>query len=102
VGLRRAPDVQVDELVEQRLQDIAGADPRIGGDREPKLGGNREAEPVRAAAGATHLQLGLARGQRAGGEDGHLPQPGHLFTKVDPRNLEVRGMAPQLLCPSNL
>jgi hypothetical protein len=101
-GSGAAPDVQVNELVEQRLERVAGTDAGVGGDREAELRGHRETEPVRAAAGAAHLQLRLACDQWACGEDRQPPQPLHLFTKVDPRDQEVGGMAPQLFAPSNL
>ena len=50
VGFAGAADVEVDQLVQQGLEDVAGADAGIGGDREAELAGDGEAEPVGFAA----------------------------------------------------
>ena len=95
VCLVRAPDVEVDELVGQRLQHVPGADPGIGGEREAKLARHREPDAVGTLARPPHLQLGLARGERPAGECGQPPQPRHLRVKADAGDGEVGGMAPQ-------
>ncbi len=78
-----AADVEVGELVEEGLEDVAGADVRVGGDREAKLGGDGEAEPVGAAAGPAHPQLRGALGQRSGGEDGQVAEASQLGVEGD-------------------
>jgi len=42
MGLGGTADVQVGELVEERLEDVAGADAWVGGDREAVLSWNGE------------------------------------------------------------
>ncbi len=75
VGLGGATYVQMDQLVEERLQDVTGADSGVDGDREAKLGGDGEAEAIWALAGPSHLELGLPCRERALGEDGQGSQP---------------------------
>ena len=95
VCLGGAADVQVDELVEQRLQHVAGADAGVGGDGEAELGRHGEAEAVGAAACSPHLELGLASGQKTVGEHRQGPQPGHLLAKGDPGHEKVGRIASQ-------
>jgi hypothetical protein len=60
VGFGGATDVEVDQLVQQRLQHVTGTNAGIGGDREAELAGHSEAEPVGTGAGAADLELGSA------------------------------------------
>jgi hypothetical protein len=64
VRLGGAPDVEVSQLVEQRLERVPRPDPRIRGDRQPELGdGARAAPSARApapAAGRRRKPAGLA------------------------------------------
>jgi hypothetical protein len=50
-----SPDMQVHQLVKKRLQNVAGADPRVGGDGEAELARHGEAEAARALARPPHL-----------------------------------------------
>jgi hypothetical protein len=94
--LARRADGDVDELVSERLEDVAAADPRIGGDRDPVLAGDREAE---AGAGAARRppdgQLGRLRGEPpAGAAEGIEPAEAlELGTEVDSGDGVVAGGA---------
>jgi hypothetical protein len=58
----------VDQLVQERLEDVAGADPGICGNGKAELAGYGEAEPVWPPACSPHLEFGLAAGQGPIGE----------------------------------
>ena len=88
VRLARPPDVQVDELVEQRLQHVPGPDPGIGRHLQPVFGRDREADPVRSRARPPHLQLRPPR-QRAVGEDRQPAQAVELLVEAHPGDEEV-------------
>ena len=79
MGLRGAPDVEVDQLVEQHLKDVAAADSRIRGDGEAKLTRHGEAEAIRAPARPPHLELGLAPREWPVGE--HRQRPSLLISR---------------------
>ena len=93
VGFGGAADVKVDELVQQGLEHVAAADPGVGGDREPELGRDGEADSVRAAAGAAHLQPGASGGERAVGEDGQGAETVQLAVEGDAGDLVVGSRA---------
>ncbi|HSS32501.1 MAG TPA: hypothetical protein VLL27_04390 [Solirubrobacterales bacterium] len=83
VGFGCAADVEVSELMKQGLEDVAGADAGVGGDRESVLGRDGEAEAVRPDAGAAYLQLWRARRERAAGKDWERAEPPHLVIEGD-------------------
>jgi hypothetical protein len=86
-------DVQVDELVEQRLQRVARADVGVVGDREPPLARDREAKPVGLSRGPPDLELGRGLRQRAAAEHRQRAQALHLAAQVDPGDDVVGRMA---------
>jgi len=88
-------DVQVDQLVEERLQDVTGPDPGIGRDGEPELARHGEPEPVRPTVRSPHLELGLAGGEGPVGEYRQLSQPFHLIAKGHPGDEEIGRVTPQ-------
>jgi hypothetical protein len=93
------PDVEMDELVEQGLQGVAGPDSRVRGDREPPLLRDREPEPVRPAGGTSNLELGPADRQLAAGEGRQAPEPLHLLGEVEPGDAVVAGSTTRW-CPT--
>jgi hypothetical protein len=66
------------QLVEEGLEDVAGADAGVGGDREAVLGRDGETEAVGALARAADLELGRLLGQGAVDEDRQGAQALHL------------------------
>lgn len=99
VGLGGAADVQVDQLVEERLSDVAGADPGVVGDLEAELAGNGKAEAVGALAGPPHLELRSPHRERTVGEDRQRAQPFELLVQRHPRDQVVgAGATPRGRC----
>jgi hypothetical protein len=96
VRARLAPEVQVDELVQQGLEHVAGADPRIRGDREPPLARDGEAEAVGAGAAAPNLELRRRERQRPAGERGQGAKAMQLPAQVDAGDQVIGGMAARL------
>lgn len=83
VGFGGAADVEVDQLMQQRLQHVTGADAGIGRDREAELAGDGEAEAVGPGASAADFELGASLRQRPVGEGRQRSQTFHLIVESD-------------------
>lgn len=92
-GLGGPAQVKVDELVEEGLEDVAGADSGIGSDREAELRGDSEAEAVGALARPADPERRGSGRERAVGEDRQPPQPLELSVQSHTRNQIVRASA---------
>jgi hypothetical protein len=65
--------MQVNQLVEEHLEDVAHSDSGVGGDRKAEFIRHGKAETIRAPARASHPELGLSSGQRTVCEHGQGP-----------------------------
>ena len=91
-ALRRLADREVDQLVEQRLEQVARGGSRVDGDRQPVLGGDGEPlGPPRPLRRAADRQLGRVVAIRPLGpaERRQRAEPGGLGADVEAVDAEV-------------